>query len=408
MPPAGAQVIGTDIVANPADAAFANATMGHGLVREDMHVASIGHHGVVVWPVLLALAQRTRSSGSTFLASAVIGYEAAARIGTALFDADLARLFRPTGLASPIGAALGGSRLIGLDEDGAMRALSLAVNAVSGLNQWPHSGAGEMYFHPGFAARNAVTAVELAEAGAHASDDIVEGEAGLIAAFRRKPARADIILFADGRAEILSVFNKPAPACNLRRRRARRRCRSPASWATARRDIVSVSVRVSDAAVRYPGLRLQGTLRAVAAGENEHPVRRRGDPGPRCARGSELRHPGKRRDPPARGRDEPCRRSGVHRRPIPPRKVPRSKRRWPTDPASCGAWTTWWPRARPRSATGSAARPKDAVGESAAQEIERWSTASRAQTTRAAWRPFARRSAARRIGFPQSRERVAP
>jgi 2-methylcitrate dehydratase PrpD len=32
-----------------------------------------------------------------------------------------------------------------------------------------------MYFHPGFAARNAVSAVELAEAGALASETILEG-----------------------------------------------------------------------------------------------------------------------------------------------------------------------------------------------------------------------------------------
>src|SRR5262245_39416092 len=33
----GATVIGTARLASPADAAFANAVMGHGLVREDMH-----------------------------------------------------------------------------------------------------------------------------------------------------------------------------------------------------------------------------------------------------------------------------------------------------------------------------------------------------------------------------------
>src|SRR6187455_3639078 len=45
----GATVIGTRTLASPGDAAFANATMGHGLVREDMHAASICHHGVVIW-----------------------------------------------------------------------------------------------------------------------------------------------------------------------------------------------------------------------------------------------------------------------------------------------------------------------------------------------------------------------
>ena len=54
----GATIIGTSRLASFADAAFANAVMGHGLVREDMHAASISHHGVVIWPTLLALSER--------------------------------------------------------------------------------------------------------------------------------------------------------------------------------------------------------------------------------------------------------------------------------------------------------------------------------------------------------------
>lgn len=251
--PGGAAVVGTDLTASPHDAAFANAVMGHGLVREDMHVASIGHHGVVVWPALLALAQEKTVDGARLLAAAVIGYEAAARIGSALFDAELARLFRPTGLASPVGTALAGACLIGLDDNAAVRAMALAANTSSGLNQWPRSGGGDMYFHPGFAARNAVTAVELAAAGAHASADIIEGEAGLIAAFRRKPPRTDIALFADGRAEIMAVFNKPAPACNFAQTPCQAALRIAQELGPRRRAIRAVAIRASEGAVRYPG-----------------------------------------------------------------------------------------------------------------------------------------------------------
>ena len=95
----GATIVGTGMLASPGDAAFANATMGHGLVREDMHAASICHHGVVIWPTLLALSERTPLSGATFLAAAIIGYETGAQIGRALFTADLARL----GLRDPGG-----------------------------------------------------------------------------------------------------------------------------------------------------------------------------------------------------------------------------------------------------------------------------------------------------------------
>ena len=42
----GARVLSTNSVVHPYDAAFANAVMGHGLVREDMHAASVSHLGV--------------------------------------------------------------------------------------------------------------------------------------------------------------------------------------------------------------------------------------------------------------------------------------------------------------------------------------------------------------------------
>src|SRR5882724_6685483 len=177
----GVTIIGTSRLSTPGDAAFANATLGH---------------GVVLWPTLLALSERTPLAGATLLAAAIIGYEAGAQIGRALFTADLARLYRPTGLVAPLGAALAGSYALGLSEDAATSAVSIAANTSSGLNEWPHAGGSEMYFHPGFAARNAIAAIELAEAGAGASETILEGEAGLFAAYRREPAPTAIRSFA--------------------------------------------------------------------------------------------------------------------------------------------------------------------------------------------------------------------
>jgi 2-methylcitrate dehydratase PrpD len=256
----GATIIGTSRQASPGDAAFANATLGHGLVREDMHAASICHHGVVIWPVLLALSERTPLSGATLLAAAITGYEAGAQIGSALFTADLARLYRPTGLVAPLGAALAGSRALGLTEDAATSAVSIAANTSSGLNEWPHSGGSEMYFHPGFAARNAIAAIELAEAGAYGSETILEGEAGLFAAFRRQPAPTGIRLFAGATPEIMAVYNKPAPACNFAQTAAQAALRA-ARDLEGPEEIETVSILVPEAAARYPGCDSRGPYR---------------------------------------------------------------------------------------------------------------------------------------------------
>ena len=253
----GATIIGNRTLASPGDAAFANAVMGHGLVREDMHAASICHHGVVIWPTLLALSERAPLSGTNFLAAAIIGYETGAQIGRALFNADLARLYRPTGLVAPLGAALSGSFALGLGEDAATSAMAIAANTSSGLNEWPRAGGSEMYFHPGFAARNAIAAIELAEAGARASETILEGEAGLFAAFRRQPAPGEIKLFAGAEPEIMAVYNKPAPACNFAQTAAQTALRAARELGSSE-DIATISIRAPEAAARYPGCDSKG------------------------------------------------------------------------------------------------------------------------------------------------------
>jgi len=63
----GVTIIATAVRASPGDAAFANAVLGHGLVREDMHAGAISHLGVVVLPVLLALSQTQPTSGAQFI-----------------------------------------------------------------------------------------------------------------------------------------------------------------------------------------------------------------------------------------------------------------------------------------------------------------------------------------------------
>jgi len=248
-----APVLFTDHRAPVPQAAFVNAVMGHGLVREDMHTGSVSHLGVVIWPTLLALAARRSVSGSTLVEAAILGYEIGGRFGRAIISPDFARTFRPTGFTGPIAAALAGAHLLGLDEEETASALSLAVNTLSGLNEWPATGSDEMFFHPGFAARNAVTAVELAAFGARASETVLDGAAGFFAAYRPgKPAPA-IRLFPDDLPEILAVYNKPVPACNY----AQTPCQ--AMLALAREEplrpeqIEHILVRGTRAMKLYPG-----------------------------------------------------------------------------------------------------------------------------------------------------------
>jgi 2-methylcitrate dehydratase PrpD len=258
-----ATVIGTPVRTSPAEAAFANATLGHGLVREDMHTGAVSHLGVVIFPTLLALAQRQKASGRDFILGAVCGYEIGAAVGRAIMDQEMVRRFRPTGITGPLAGAIAGSRLLGLDEDATVSALGFAANATGGLNEWPYCGGDEMFFHPGFAARNAVTAVELASLGARASESALDGRAGLFSGLNKADCIPRVAPFSGGPLEILSVYYKPAPACNY----AQTACQAALALATQdgfrSSDIESIVVKASAAAVGYPGCDYPGPFERI-------------------------------------------------------------------------------------------------------------------------------------------------
>jgi 2-methylcitrate dehydratase PrpD len=152
--------------------------------------------------------------------------------------------------------------LLGLNVEQTTAALALAANTAAGYNEWAGTGGSEMFFHNGFAARSAVTAVQLAAEGAFASPTAIDGDAGILAAFRRPRPPAVPDLFAD-RPEILAVFFKPVPACNF--------AQTPAQVAHAlaqrhrlrAEDIESVTARVTRAAALYPGCNASGPFEHI-------------------------------------------------------------------------------------------------------------------------------------------------
>jgi 2-methylcitrate dehydratase PrpD len=248
----GATMLGHTNAVAPGDAAFANAVMGHGLVREDMHPGSISHLGIVVIPALLAVAETRTVTGRDFIAAMVAGYEVGGQVGRALMDRGIAAIHRPTGITGPIAAAAACARAMGLPVEGIANAVALAANTTSGFNQWAHTGGSEMFFHAGFAARNAVTAARLAAAGAFASPSALDGVAGLFAAFGKRDAAHTVRLF-DGAPEILSVYHKPVPACNFAQTPAQAALHAVQSAGLVPGKVGAIEIRVPQAGASYPG-----------------------------------------------------------------------------------------------------------------------------------------------------------
>lgn len=256
-------IIGSSSHAFVSDAAFANAVAAHGLVREDMHTGSVSHLGVVVLPALFAVAQDQRLSGRALVDAAIVGYEVGAKIGRALVTPDFARIFRPTGFTGPLAAAAALCHLLHLDETETTSALAFAANMTGGLNQWPHTGSDEMYFHAGQAAAGAIRAVRLAMSGARGAAQALDGEAGLLPAYRPDHSAPDITLFDNAEPEIMSVYFKAAPVCNF----AQTPCQAAIKLASEEQvdpaRIAAINVRVSAAARAYPGCDYAGPFERV-------------------------------------------------------------------------------------------------------------------------------------------------
>jgi 2-methylcitrate dehydratase PrpD len=157
-----------------ADAAFVNATLVNGRTQDDFLYKS--HPGAVTVPPALALAEQFGHSGADVLASVVVGYELTARAylgGPAMLPK-----FRATGVAGAIGATAASAKAMRLDETQTCNALGLGAIFASGFGAGFLTGTMDVKLNVGMAARNGVTAAVLAHAGATASDQAFEGEAG--------------------------------------------------------------------------------------------------------------------------------------------------------------------------------------------------------------------------------------
>ena len=144
-------------------AALANGTISHALDYDDTHFSYVGHPSVVIFPAALAVAEKTGASGEAFMAAALIGMEAACRIGAWLGTGHYQHGFHQTATSGAFGATVAAGRLLGLDEERMRHALGIVATRASGLKS--QFGTMGKPFNAGIAASNGVEAALLAKAG---------------------------------------------------------------------------------------------------------------------------------------------------------------------------------------------------------------------------------------------------
>lgn len=246
-----ALLFGSSKRASAAWAACYNGALAHGNDYDDTHSVALIHISGVVVPTVLALGERHRAPGRRVLEAAVAAYETGLRIGMAAPSGFHARGFHATGVCGVFAAAIGASKLLGLNAPRMANAIGIAGSQAAGSMEFLVEGAWTKRLHPGWAAHGGIVAAQLAARGYTGPSTVLEGRYGLFNAYAGMPPPDEAKLTAGfGREwETLNIDFKPYPCGHISHpymdcaRSLRER------HAFALEEIESIELRVPPAAV---------------------------------------------------------------------------------------------------------------------------------------------------------------
>jgi aconitate decarboxylase len=162
-------------------AAMVNAYQMHALEFDCVHEGAVVHAISAVLPCLVGWAERKGGiSGESLIRAVVAGVDVAVNLG--LSSRAPMRFFRPAN-CSGFGAVAGLGLLAGLDEGQLRDALGIYYGECSGTMQAHLEASPQLAMQMGFAARAAVTAVELAARGMPGPRAPISGPFGYFALF---------------------------------------------------------------------------------------------------------------------------------------------------------------------------------------------------------------------------------
>ena len=184
MPGDEATLLGSGERASLEGAVFANGVMIKILGMDDSH-RSAGHIASQVAPAVLAAGEAYGASGADMLVAIVAAYDFAVRVGRQVRGAQRARGNDLKGTVGTVAAALAAARCAGADREIMTHAVALAADLASGTEQYVYEGGpcDTKDLIAGFAARNAVFALRLAEAGFYGPRGALDGAYGFFSAF---------------------------------------------------------------------------------------------------------------------------------------------------------------------------------------------------------------------------------
>jgi 2-methylcitrate dehydratase PrpD len=174
-------ILGTGLKSTGEIAALANGTLGHSLDFDDVLPIMPGHPSIVVVSALLSSFAPGNVTGQAFLDAYIFGVEVAAKIGAGMGSGHQNAGWHPTGTLGVLGAVAALARLQHLDMLTTRHAIGMACSMASGIQR--NFGTMTKSFHAGWAAKNAITAVQLASKGFTAAPDALEAKSGFFALY---------------------------------------------------------------------------------------------------------------------------------------------------------------------------------------------------------------------------------
>jgi 2-methylcitrate dehydratase PrpD len=179
-------VMGHGVKTSPMMAALANGVQGHAMDFDDDHREGTQHSSVVVFPALLALAEKYGATGKEFLTAFILGSEVTIRLGEAFLGQTYYQGFHPTGTCGVFGAAAGAMKLLKLDKEKMVMTLGIAASQAAGIGEFNSNGSWTKRFHAGHSAMGGVLSAMLASKGYTGPRTVFEGKDGFMRAFSYK------------------------------------------------------------------------------------------------------------------------------------------------------------------------------------------------------------------------------
>ncbi len=212
QPAAQASVLGRSEKVDMASAALINGITSHLFDFDDTHLKTIIHPAGPVASAVLALAEKTGSSGRELIDALVLGIDVSCRVGNAMYPDHYDRGWHITGSTGTLGAAAACARLLKLDTTKTAMALGIAASQPIGMRE--QFGTMTKPFHPGGAARAGLMSALLASQGFTASAKALEAPRGMMQTISTKNDWNEITNELGQRFEISFNTYKPF-ACGI-------------------------------------------------------------------------------------------------------------------------------------------------------------------------------------------------